>query len=71
MKLTEAHAGKEYVVQRIRTEDRALDQFLTSLGCYCGEPIKVIFRRLNGCTVAIKDGRYHIDRRLSDAIIVA
>ena len=71
MKLTEALAGKEYVVQKIKTEDSALDMFLTSLGCYCGEPIRVIFRRLNGCIVAIKDGRYHIDRKLSDAIIVA
>ena len=71
MKLTEALEGKEYVVQRIETEDEELDAFLFSLGCYSGEPITVIARRRGGCTVSIKDGRYNIDSQLSDAIVVA
>lgn len=71
MKLTEALVGKEYVVQRIETEDEELDAFLFSLGCYSGEPITVIARRRGGCTVSIKDGRYNIDSQLSDAIVVA
>ena len=71
MKLTEALEGKEYVVQRIETDDEELDAFLFSLGCYSGEPITVVARRRSGCTVSIKDARYNIDTQLSDAIIVA
>jgi len=71
MKLTETLEGKEYVVQRIETEDEELDAFLFSLGCYSGEPITVVARRRSGCTVSIKDGRYNIDNQLANAIIVA
>lgn len=70
MDLTTAVEGKEYIIQRIETEDEELNSFLFSLGCYCGEPITVISHRRGGCTVAIKDGRYNIDNQLAAAIIV-
>ena len=70
MTLKTAELGKEYLIQRIETQDEELDMFLFSLGCYSGEPITVISRRKGGCTVAIKDGRYHIDSKLADAILV-
>ena len=70
MNLTAAQEGKEYIIQRIETDDEELDAFLFSLGCYSGEPITVISRRRGGCTVAIKDGRYNIDNQLAEAIIV-
>ncbi len=70
MNLAEAQEGKEYIVQRIETDDEELDAFLFSLGCYSGEPITVIALRKAGCTVSIKDGRYNIDRQLAEAIIV-
>ena len=62
--------GKEYIVQRIETDDEELDAFLFSLGCYSGEPITVISRKRSGCVVSIKDGRYNIDNQLAEAIIV-
>ena len=68
MDLTTAEIGKEYIIQRVDTEDEELDAFLFSLGCYSGEPITVISRRWGGCTVAIKDGRYNIDLQLAQAI---
>ena len=71
MNLREAAEGKEYIVERIETDDEELDAFLFSLGCYSGEPITVVFRRRGGCTVAIKDGRYNIDNQLAEAITVA
>ena len=71
MNLTKATEGKEYIIQRIKTEDEELDAFLFSLGCYSGEPITVIARRRGGCVVSIKDGRYNIDNQLAEAIIVA
>ena len=70
MNLTTACEGREYIVQRIETEDEDLNSFLFSLGCYSGEPITVVARRKNSCTVSIKDGRYNIDDQLAGAIIV-
>ena len=70
MNLSIAEEGKEYIIQRIETDDEDLDGFLFSLGCYAGEPITVVSRRRGGCTVSIKDGRYNIDNQLAAAIIV-
>ena len=70
MNLSIAEEGKEYIIQRIETDDEELDSFLFSLGCYSGEPITVVSRRKGGCTVSIKDGRYNIDNQLATAIIV-
>ena len=70
MNLSVAEEGKEYIIQRIETDDEELNASLFSLGCYSGEPITVISRRRGGCTVSIKDGRYNIDNQLAEAIIV-
>ena len=70
MTLRTAQIGKEYIIQKIETNDEELDAFLFSLGCYSGEPITVISRRTFGCTVSIKDGRYNMDNQLADAIVV-
>ena len=70
MNLTTAQEGKEYIIQRIETDDEELDAFLFSLGCYSGEPITVVSRRLGSCVVSVKDGRYSIDNQLAEAIIV-
>ena len=70
MTLKQAETGKEYIIQRIETDDDELNAFLFSLGCYSGEPITVVARRRGSCTVSIKDGRYNIDEQLAEAIIV-
>jgi ferrous iron transport protein A len=70
MTLLEARSGKEYIITRINTGDEALESFLFSLGCYSGEPITVVSRKKNHCTVSIKDGRYNIDSQLANAIMV-
>ncbi len=70
MKLTDAIEGKEYIIQRVETDDEELDAFLFSLGCYSGEPVTVIAHKKGGSVVSIKDARYSIDKALSDAIIV-
>ena len=70
MNLSVAEEGKEYIIQRIETDDEDLNAFLFSLGCYTGEPITVVSRRRGGCTVSIKDGRYNIDNQLATAIII-
>lgn len=70
MNLRNASEGKEYVVKQINTDDDELDSFLFSLGCYKGEPITVISHLKGGCIVSIKDGRYHIDKALAEAILI-
>lgn len=70
MNLTSAVEGKEYMIDRIDTDDEEMDAFLFSLGCYSGEPITVISHLKGGCVVSIKDGRYNIDNQLAEAIIV-
>jgi len=70
MDLTRAELGKEYLIQRIDTDDEELNAFLFSLGCYVGETITVVAHRKGGCTVSIKDGRYNIDSQLAEAICI-
>lgn len=70
MNLSVAEEGKEYIVQRIETDDEDLNAFLFSLGCYSGEPVTVVSRRKSSCTISIKDGRYNIDSQLAEAIVV-
>ena len=70
MNLMEAQIGHEYLVRAIETDDEELDAFLFSLGCYSGEPITVVSRKRHSCVVAIKDGRYNIDRQLASAIVI-
>ena len=70
MYLLNAEEGREYIVDRIETDDEELDAFLFSLGCYAGEPITVIAKRRGGMTVSIKDGRYSVDNQLGKAIII-
>ena len=70
MNLMNAQIGQEYMVCSIQTNDDELDAFLFSLGCFSGEPITVVSRRRHNCVVAIKDGRYSIDRQLAEAILI-
>ncbi len=70
MTLLDAKEGTEYIVRDLFTEDEEMDSFLFSLGCYGGEPITVITHLKAGCIVAIKDGRYTIDKALAGAIAI-
>lgn len=70
MNLKEALESKEYTIFEICTDDEELDAFLFSLGCYAGEKITVISQKKKGCTVAIKDSRYHLDEQLAQAILI-
>ena len=60
----------EYEIKNINTDDEELNAFLFSLGCYSGEKISVVRHLKGGLVVAIKDGRYHIDNPLAEAITV-
>ena len=47
-----------------------MNSFLFRLGCYQGEPITLISKKKNNCIVVIKDGRYNLDKMLSEAILI-
>ena len=70
MNLMDAQIGQEYIIRIIESDDEELNAFLFSLGCYSGEPITVVSRKRQNCVVAIKDGRYNIDRQLAEAILI-
>ncbi len=70
MTLVDANIGEEYIIKNIATNDEELNSFLFSLGCYSGEPITVVSRKKNSCTVSVKDARYNIDSDLASAISI-
>ena len=70
MTLLDAKEGEEYIIKDIATDDEELEAFLFSLGCYTGEPIRVVSHLKGGCVVSIKDGRYNIDTDLAKAISI-
>ena len=68
MNITEATEEKEYIIKDINTDDEELNSFLFTLGCYEGEPITMVSQRKGSYVIAVKDGRYSIDRQLAEAI---
>ena len=70
MNLNEAMEGKEYIIKDIVTGDEEVDAFLLSLGCYSGEAVTVIAHLQGVCIIAVKDGRYTIDRELAENILI-
>lgn len=69
MDLHSAEEGKEYVIESVDVgDDDEMEAFLFSLGCYSGQPITVISHIRAGSIVAIKDGRYTVDKQLMAAI---
>ncbi len=70
MTLRNAQQGKPYVIRSVDTQDKELDAFLFSLGCYSGEEITVVSRKRSSCVVSIKDGRYCMDTHLAEMIAV-
>ena len=70
MSLNDAELEKEYIVQDINTDDKELEAFLFSLGCYKGEPVTVVSRKKKNLVLSIKDARYNIDVELAKAIAI-
>lgn len=70
MTLSSADAQKEYVIKDVHTEDAEMKSFLFSLGCYDGETVTVISKKKHNMVIAVKDGRYNIDREISEIIEV-
>ena len=70
MTLLDAEPGQTYIIKEINTADDEMNSFLFRLGCYPGEPITLISKKKKSCIVVIKDGRYNLDKLLSEAIVL-
>ncbi len=71
MTLAEANLNTTYTITGVHTDDEELDSFLFTLGCYEGEKITIVSTISNSLVVAIRDGRYNIDKKLAAVIGVA
>ena len=70
MTLKSARRGRIYTVQKIDIDDTKLEAFLLTLGLFRGEKIYVVCRVRGGMIIAIRGGKYCIDSRLAQAIII-
>lgn len=68
--LSQGKIGKEYKVTQIQSNDKELENFLFSLGCYEGEIVTLISILSDNYVINIKDGRYSIDQELAKVIKV-
>lgn len=71
MTLAEGDIGTAYTIASIAADDEELESFLFTLGCYAGEQITIVSTISNSLVVAIRDGRYNIDKKLAGVISVA
>ena len=71
MKLYEGNLETSYKIRELQTDDRELNSFLFSLGCYEEETVTVVSKRKNNLVIAVKDGRYNIDKALAEIIEVS
>lgn len=71
MTLAEAELGKEYTVVDIDTDDEELKSFLFTLGCYAGETVVLVSMVSKSFVIAVRDGRYNIDRALASVIQIS
>ncbi len=70
MTLFNGKLGESYTVKNIDAEDSDLVNFLFTLGCFEGEEITLISKMCGNFVVAIKDGRYNIDKGIAKSISV-
>ena len=68
--LSEGKISRKYRITEIKSDDRELEKFLFSLGCYEGEVITLISILSENYVINIKDARYSIDKDLASAIKV-
>ncbi|MFW6022297.1 MAG: FeoA family protein [Halanaerobiaceae bacterium] len=68
--LSEAEVNKEYVIEKVRTDDKEMKSFLFTLGCYEGEIVTLISKLAENYVISVKDARYSIDKELAEVIII-
>jgi len=70
MALSKGKVNTTYIIEKIKTRQEDLRDFLFTLGCYPGEEVTIISLLAGNYIVSIKDARYSIDEELASAILV-
>ena len=70
MTLAQGQVGMTYKILDIDTDDEELEHFLFTLGCYKDEVVSIVSELSASYVLAIKDGRYNVDKELAQVIIV-
>ncbi|MDI3537950.1 MAG: hypothetical protein PWP30_2432 [Eubacteriaceae bacterium] len=68
--LTNAQINRSYVIKKIETQEKAMTDFLFSLGCYEGEEVTVISVLAQNYIIHVKNARYSIDEELARVILI-
>ncbi|MFV0520309.1 MAG: ferrous iron transport protein A [Lachnospirales bacterium] len=68
--LTSAEFNTKYIIKSIDTNNKEIEDFLFSLGCYEGEYITVISKISDALVVTLKDARYSLNKELASCIFV-
>lgn len=68
--LTQCETNVSYTIKGINTQDKEMEKFLFTLGCYEGEKITVISLLVDNYIINIKDARYSIDKELAQGILI-
>lgn len=70
MTLYEKNVGDIFKIKDIVINDKELEEFLFTLGCYKGKEIVLINKKRNNVIISIKGARYSVDKHLALKIMV-
>jgi ferrous iron transport protein A len=68
--LTHCEMNNPYIIKKIDAQDKEMEKFLFTLGCYEGEKITVISILADNYIINVKDARYSIDKELAQGILI-
>ncbi len=68
MRLSDGEINTKYTISKVNCNNKDMENFLLTLGCYEGETIIILSKLPNSYVVKIKGARYNIDHDLVDTI---
>lgn len=68
--ITDADVNEPFIIKAINTDDKAVKDFLFTLGCYEGETATVVSVLAENYVINVKGARYSIDADLAEIILI-
>jgi ferrous iron transport protein A len=68
--LTQGEVNRPYIIKGIATEEKSMQDFLFTLGCFAGEKIIILSILAENYIIHVKDARYSIDLDLAKTILI-